>query len=515
MYNSGAVNAPAETYLTKSRFTAGVRCLKQLWWRVHEPHAPELAPTVPSLNRLLQGTEVGIRAREYMGGGEGVLIDLPGRQLDDRVAATWEALLRGARVLYEPTFTAENVSVRVDMLERLGGKTGGRSLFRLIEVKAATRLKREHIPDVALQVHVLRRAGLDVRHAEVMYLNRECRFPDLADLFVREDVTELVESYLPEVPGAVRVQQAALEGALPSAATGDHCRQPYQCPFIGRCWPARPAHHVSTLYTISRTQALELEARGWNTLFDLPSDLELTATHARQVRAVTGGSIAVEQSLRDALGEFRGRLAFLDFETVALAIPRWTGCRPWEAVPVQFSVHKRNNGRHRWIHHEWIADSPQDPRPELARRLIEACRGADSIVAYYAKFEQACLEHLIRWVPEHAGELSDILARLVDLYPVVRNHVYHPDFTGSFSIKSVLPALVRGMSYADLRVTDGAVATVELQNLMFGAHTMPPAEATGMREALLRYCERDTWAMVRLLERLRLLAESDQLELAV
>jgi hypothetical protein len=233
------------------------------------------------------------------------------------------------------------------------------------------------------------------------------------------------------------------------------------------------------------------------------------------VRAVTGGTIAVERTLRDALAEFRGRLAFLDFETVALAIPRWTGCRPWEAVPVQFSVVQSGRSGKGLLHSEWIADSPDDPRPELARRVIDACRGADKVVAYYAKFEQACLEHLIRWVPECARELGSIAARLVDLYPLVRDHVYHPDFSGSFSIKRVLPALVRGMSYADLSVTDGAVATVELQNLMLRPHAMTSTDAAVTREALLRYCERDSWAMVRLLERLRLLARSDQLELAV
>ena len=31
--------------LTKSQFVAGVQCHKLLWWRVHEPNAPELVPT--------------------------------------------------------------------------------------------------------------------------------------------------------------------------------------------------------------------------------------------------------------------------------------------------------------------------------------------------------------------------------------------------------------------------------------------------------------------------------------
>jgi len=100
----------------------------------------------------------------------------------------------------------------------------------------------------------------------------------------------------------------------------------------------------------------------------------------------------------------------------------------------------------------------------------------------------------------------------VDLLPAVRSHVYHPDFGGGFSIKKTLPALVPGLSYADLKIQDGEQATVELQQLMLQADRTPAAERAALREALLRYCERDTWAMVKLLETLRSLVV-DQLEL--
>src|SRR5207248_6786652 len=104
-------------------------------------------------------------------------------------------------------------------------------------------------------------------------------------------------------------------------------------------------HHVSSLYRIERKKVLEYEADGYATLYDLPSDLELSAIHARQVRAVTAGRMVVEPSLAKALAEFVSPLAFLDFETVSLAIPRWNGCRPWQNVPVQFSCHAEERGR--------------------------------------------------------------------------------------------------------------------------------------------------------------------------
>jgi hypothetical protein len=221
--------------------------------------------------------------------------------------------------------------------------------------------------------------------------------------------------------------------------------------------------------------------------------------------------MVVEPSLGPALAQFTSPLAFLDFETVSLAIPRWAGCRPWQLVPVQFSVHSEERGRG-LVHHQWIADGPDDPRPALAEALVAACAGARRVVAYYASFERDCIRQLRDAVPQYAKQLDRIAKRLVDLLPAVRNNVYHPDFGGRFSIKKTLPALVPSLSYADLTVQDGELATVELQRLMFERDGMAARERAALREALLRYCERDTWAMVKMLETLKTLV-ADQLEL--
>jgi len=491
--------------LSKSRYLQGLQCHKQLWWRVHECDAPELAPTPAQQNLLTQGREVGERARGHVPGGE--LIDLPFYQYDNKVAATREALGRDAPAIYEAWFLADETYVGVDILERTSRGYG------VIEVKASNSRKPEHLPDAAVQVHVLRRAGIQVERAELMHLNPQCRYPDLSNLFVREDVTPLVESALIGVPHELAAQRAMLAGPLPDVPIGEHCTRPHDCPFIERCWPKTPDHPVSSLYRIDRKRALELEADGFATIYDLPSDLELSVIHARQVKAVQTGRMVVEASLAGALTQFASPLAFLDFETVSLAIPRWPGCRPWQQVPVQFSVHVEARGRGgELVHHQWIADGPEDPRPALAAALVEACAGARKVVAYYASFERECIRQLREVVPRLAKELERIEKRLVDLLPTVRNHVYHPDFGGGFSIKKTLPALVPGLSYSDLTVQDGEIATVELQRLMLQRDELPAAERASLREALLRYCERDTWAMVKLLETLRGLI-ADQLEL--
>src|SRR5712692_4367003 len=345
--------------LSKSRYLHGLQCHKQLWWRVHESNAPELAPDKGQQNRFAQGQEVGERARQYVPGG--ALIDLPFYQYDNKVAATRAALERQLPALYEAWFLADNTYVGVDILERTARGYG------VIEVKASNSRKAEHLPDAAVQVHVLRRSGLQVERAEVMHLNSECRYPDLSNLFVREDVTPLVEGALIGVPDELAGQRQMLAGPLPDVPIGDHCTRPYDCPFLKRCWPKVPDHHVSSLYRIDRKRVLEYEADGFATIYDLPSDLELGVIHARQVKAVQTGRMVVERSLAGALAEFASPLAYLDFETVSFAIPRWPGCRPWQQVPGQFSVHMEERGRGGALaHHQWIADGPEDPRPALA-----------------------------------------------------------------------------------------------------------------------------------------------------
>ncbi len=483
--------------LSKSRYLDGLQCHKRLWWRVHEPSSPELVPDASLQSIFDTGTQVGEVARAHVPGG--VLIDLPHTHYDGKIAATQQAIANGAEVIYEASFRADGVFVAVDILVR---EPRG---WRVIEVKSTTSVKPQHLPDAAIQVHVLRRAGLTVTGADVMVLNRECTYPDLSDLFTRNDVTAEVEGMLAGIPADVRSQLAALAGPLPSVSIGPHCSEPYDCPFVTRCWPALPPHHVSTLHRLLARRAAEFAAQGYATIHDLPDGLGLNAQAERQRRAVQAGRMLVEGDLARSLERFRPPLAFLDFETVQFAIPIWQGCHPYEQLVAQFSCHReRPDGT--LDHFEWVPEAPGDPRAEMARRIVESCAGARTVVAYNAGFEKGCLEGLANALPGQAAALRDIVARLADPLPVVREHVYHPDFGGSFSLKAVLPALVPELGYADLEIAEGESASRELKRLLLTDTAQPAAERAATREALLRYCERDTLAMVRVLSRLRELA---------
>ena len=483
--------------LSKSRFVAGVQCPKLLWWKVHEPDAVELQPDEVLQDRFDQGQAVGELATTLFPGG--VLIDLPHDAVEERISQTREAIGGDAPAIFEACFLENNTFVAADILER---RPSG---FHLIEVKSSNSQKPEHIPDVAVQLHVLRRAGIDVRRASVMHLNTDFRSPDRGDRFRTCDVTSEAKAYEHGVATALDQQMEALRGSLPEVSIGVRCHQPRACPFRERCWP-KDRDHINKLYNVGPEKAAKYMALGVNQISEIPTSQKLPEAARRQVKALQEDGMIVEPGLAKALNEFSGALGFLDFETIARAIPVWPGLGPWGQATAQFSYHEAQpDGT--YSHVGWLAEGPEDARPELARAMIEATQGAEKIVMY-SSFERRCIRELRQAVPELRPELVDLEDKLIDLLPVLRNHVYHPDFRGSFSIKYVLQPLVPELSYDDLVIVDGLVASVEIARLLFVAGRIPSDERDRIRQDLLDYCERDTWAMVKLLESLHALASA-------
>jgi len=437
-----------------------------------------------------QGRQVGELARTRYPGG--VLIDLPHDARAERVAATRALLDADAPAVFEATFIADNTYVAIDVLEKQ------RDGYHLTEVKSSSSLKDEHIPDVAIQARVAAACDVRITAAAVLHLNKEFRHPASGELFVRTDVTAPVVAFLPSVPDEIDRQREMLTGPLPAVPVGLHCFEPHKCPFMGRCWPDTP-DHIRHLAGVGPKRTAAYLARGITSVADLPAREKLNFTQRRQLKAMAEQRIIVEPTLARELQPLivPGRLGFLDFETIARAIPVWPGMAPWQQAAAQFSYHERQPDGS-YTHAAFLAEGPQDARPPLAAAMVRATATAERVVMY-TPFEKA--------VPELAAELAALEAKLIDLHPVVKNCVYHPDFRGSFSLKYILTPLVPELTYSDLVIVDGRVASVEIARLLFVADKIPRQERDRVRQDLLDYCERDTWAMVKLVERLRQLAE--------
>ena len=118
------------------------------------------------------------------------------------------------------------------------------------------------------------------------------------------------------------------------------------------------------------------------------------------------------------------------------------------------------------------------------------------IFVYWATYEKTRIQELAERHPEHSALLEQYIARLVDLWPLVKENFYHPAMRGSFSIKKVLPVIAPDLDYGDLdEVQEGTGAQVAYLFAVFDPATKPERKAD-LENKLRTYCRQDTWAMV-------------------
>lgn len=481
--------------LSKSRFMAGSQCLKRLYLDVYQP---ELAAGPDELAVAVQryGEEVGQLARETFPGG--MLVEGGPHELPAAIARTAE-LVRDASVpaIFEAAFQQEDIRVRVDILERL---PEGR--WRLIEVKSSTDLKEHYLYDVAVQRHVISRAGLENSPC-LMHLNRDYVYDgyryEMEKLFTIRDLTEQVAALEQEVARRLQEQREVLsQPAPPAIAPGPQCTKPQTCEFYDHCNSPLPDDHVSRLPGISSAKVAQLLDQGIDSIGKIPPEFPLSFRQRRARQVVQSQTMYIGEELARDLRRLDHPLYFMDFETFSPPIPQYAGMRPYSHIPFQWSLHLQKQPGAEPEHFEFIAEDRLDPRRAFLKSLIKAVDQQGHIIVYNRSFESQRLAELATWLPEYTDAVANIQNRLWDLLDVVRRNVYHPQFMGSFSLKRVLPALIPDMSYDTMEVSQGTEAGLAWERMTRGQ--ISAAEKSQLRQALHAYGCQDTLAMVRLVE---------------
>jgi hypothetical protein len=482
------------TYLSKSLFMRGLQCHKSLYLHKHQPELRG-EPTPELLALWRTGREVGAFAQNLFPGG--VEIPFDGLSKPEQLSKTREEIAKGAKVLYEATFSFDNVFVKADILRRSG--LG----FDLYEVKSATEIK-DHFPDdVAIQYYVLSGSGIPIRKAHLVHINNEyVRKGEIvpSELFVIEDVTKLVKEKQSSIPELLAAMRKMLGGKPPNIDIGPYCNDPYDCDFIDHCWQHVPDYSVFNLKG-KGVNKWELYQQRIIKLADVPVNL-LNAKQRMQVEYFLNRSEhANKEAIREFLRNLRYPICFLDFETIRSAIPLYDDTRPYQQVPFQYSLHRQDAKKEAAKHFEFLAQPGMDPRRELTEKIIwEIPKGA-CVLVYNMSFEKGVLSNLAEYFPEYRKRLNDIVDNLVDLMePFRRRDIYHWEMDGSYSLKAVLPVLVPDMSYKGLAISDGDMAS----EAYFAMEKNSDAEEQqNLRNALLEYCRQDSLGMVRILEKMQ------------
>jgi hypothetical protein len=319
----------ASLHLTKSRYIAGLQCLRRLWLRVNEPQPYEEAlPGSP----MDTGSEVGRKAHLLFPGG--ALIDEEPWQHAQALARTAALMTDGSvPAIFEGAFEYDGIRIRVDVLERLANKAWG-----LRAVKSTARPKENHYDDIAIQLHVLNGSGVALSSIELVHVNSDyVRGPDgisWPEFFARVDVTDAVASRLAELPARLPAMRECLNMVeLPFAEPGNQCSKPYDCEFWDRCTADKPTDWVAHLPRLSAASASQLKALGIDAISSIPPDFPLTAKQMIIRAAWVSGRPYVATDIQQKLQQFGPPACDLDFEAMVPTIPLYAGTRPFQALP--------------------------------------------------------------------------------------------------------------------------------------------------------------------------------------
>jgi len=497
----GAISSGSETQLpmkkrtpmlSKSRFIAGLQCLKRLWndWYRYDE--------IPQPDRATQaifdtGYAVGVLAHRLVPGG--VLVAEDHRQHTDARNTTLRLMADPAvPAIYEAAFTFEDIRIRADILKRLPG-----GQWQLLEVKSSTNVKDCNRYDVAIQKYVLEGCGLKIASACLVHVNNQYVYDgeslDVEQFLTVNDLTDTVDDLMPSVRDWLAKERMVLaQNEAPDIPPGKHCHQPYECCWYSECRAAMPRFWVEELYRISPQQRSRLKTRGVRDIAAIPADFALSPIQSRIRESVRSGQILAAPGLKNAFARLQYPIHYLDFETFMPCIPRYRGTRPYQTLPFQWSDHVLHQDG-RLEHAEWLCDSDRDPRQDCAASLIDQLGRSGSIVTY-GHYERTQLNALADSLPHRWDDLQAIIQRLWNLEPVISGHIAHPQLYNSFSLKRVLPALLPDMGYDALDIQEGSAAGIGYLE-MIDTGTTPERQAE-LRKQLLEYCGLDTLAMVKL-----------------
>jgi predicted RecB family nuclease len=168
--------------------------------------------------------------------------------------------------------------------------------------------------------------------------------------------------------------------------------------------------------------------------------------------------------------------------------------RPYQRIPFQWSWH-HDDGRGSLTHAEFLAHGDIDPRREFAETLLRASEHFPGVIMAWNRFEEEVIRDMAELFPDLGQRLVALLYRIVDLLQIVRDHVVHPKFQGSFSMKVVAPALAPEVTYGDLDIADGGDASAAFYRIVADPRLRHKTR-DGLRQSLLS-CERDTLALAR------------------
>lgn len=421
------------------------------------------------------------------------------RTLTARTKATIDS---GASSIIQGRFEAGNITCICDVLVRVEGNT-----FDLYEIKSSTSAKPEHNPDLAFQVETIEGSGYKVNKVFVVHVNSEyvrngeVKADEIAKITeVTDQVKELKESTLKNIQEALEVANSR---ECPNISPA-HTKMGAYSDWLGiyKTLADIDEYSIHHLCSPSADKIGELEKMGIKDLASIPDGFELSEKQQNQVNATKYDKVFIDKPCIGAfLDDLKYPLYFLDYETLSSVIPYFDGLGPYKQLPFQYSLHVLESPGAEIQHFEYLHQDSSNPVKPLSDALKSQIGTEGTVLVWFERFEKSCNQLMGLVSPEHTQFYEELNDRIVDLMIPFSTCAYvHKDFFGSASIKKVLPVLIPELSYKDLDIhAGGAAQRLWMEAVLDGKR---PNEKDKILSDLRKYCELDTFAMVRIYQHL-------------
>jgi hypothetical protein len=448
-----------------------------------------------------RGTDVGKLAQQLFPDG----IDAsPKSQFEygKAVVVTNNLLKEKQKIIYEASFNYSDVLSVADIV--VNEKSG----LKVFEVKSSTSISETYIRDAALQYWVMSNCGYKIKDFSITYINNQYIRKgklDINELFVTESVLKLILPLQKWVEENIsRFKKVLAKRSIPFIDIGEHCYDPYTCGFYEYCRKHIPENSIFDLSGIHLNKKYDLYRTGIIKLDDVPTDADLSRNAKLQLDVYNSKKDLIDKkAIKEFLSDLNYPIYFMDFETFQPAVPMFDNSKPYMQIPFQYSLHYKKNKKSTVEHYEFLAETVNDPRIKFIENLLRDTISEDDILTYNKSFEVLRLKEIAEAFPKYKKEIEERISRVKDLMiPFQKKYYYTYKMQGSYSIKYVLPALIPELSYKDLQINEGGLASVAFESLYYETDLMRIAD---IRNNLLEYCKLDTFAMVKLLEKVETL----------
>jgi len=480
--------------LTKSNYLDGLQCPKLLWIKKNDKHR------IPDHDEMTQkkfddGTMVGELATTVFDGG----VSLADEGFKENLDKTKELI--GKKVpIFEAGFIVDNLYSRGDILNPVG------DAWDIIEVKSATKVKSINLHDVAFQKYVYEKAGLKINRCYLMHINNTYTNSgeiNPKELFVQTDITEDIEEYSKDLESNIEKMFEIIGGDEPNFSIDDILTIEYDNICKDEFIESLPEDNIFELYRMLTKKKVALYKEGIKQIKNVPESTKLNEKQSIQKNLAHDGGVHINKDgIKKFLDKLEYPIYYLDFETINPILPKFEGMKAYQRIPFQFSLHIQEEKGSELKHISFLAEGTSDTRQKFMQALKDNLGKDGSILVYNQGFEKGVMNECATAFPEFMSWYEEtILHRIKDLWDIFRNFDYYdPKQKGSASIKYVLPVM-SDLSYKNLEhVKKGDQASYEYERVTFG--DVDEEERQKIRGALEKYCELDTLAEVKIINRL-------------